>query len=105
MFDNLAVVQIFNKHSSKEKTHMKLVRRLVLATLKWNIHFLAKHIPGKHNITTGRLSRFKSIFLLAFSAFLRLGEIVVKSKIECNSQIHSVVKLYIITPLRPLKVQ
>lgn len=43
---------------------MKLVRRLVLATLKWNIHFRAKHIPGKHNITTGRLSRFQ--FQVAF---------------------------------------
>lgn len=42
MFDNLAVVQIFNKHSSKEKTLMKLVRRLVLETLNWNIHFLSK---------------------------------------------------------------
>lgn len=42
MFDNLAVVQIFNKHSSKEKTLMKLVRRLVLATLNWNINFWSK---------------------------------------------------------------
>lgn len=37
---------------------MKLVRRLVLATLKWNIYFRAKHIPGKHNTTADRLSRF-----------------------------------------------
>lgn len=35
MSDNLAVVQIINKQSSKEKTLMKLVRRLVLATLKF----------------------------------------------------------------------
>lgn len=29
----------------------------MLATLNWNIHFRAKHIPGKHNITADRLSR------------------------------------------------
>ena len=38
---------------------MKLVRRLVLATLKWNIHFRAKHIPGKFNVAADRLSRFQ----------------------------------------------
>lgn len=31
----------------------------MLATLNWNIHFRAKHIPGKHNITADRLSRFQ----------------------------------------------
>jgi hypothetical protein len=37
---------------------MKLVRRLVLAALKYNIFFRAKHIPGKHNIVCDLLSRF-----------------------------------------------
>lgn len=59
MSDNLAVVQIINKQTSKEITLMKLVRRLVLATLKWNIHFRAKHIPGKYNIAADKLSRFQ----------------------------------------------
>lgn len=49
---------------------MKLVRRLVLATLKWNIHFRAKHIPGKHDITTDRLSRFQ--FQAAFQQMPQL---------------------------------
>lgn len=40
MSDNLAVVQIINKQSSNQKTIIKLVRHLVLATLKWN----KKHI-------------------------------------------------------------
>lgn len=71
MSDNLAVVQIINKQSSKEKTLMKLVRRLVLATLNWNIHFRAKHIPGKHNITADRLSRFQ--FQAAFQHMTQLN--------------------------------
>lgn len=38
---------------------MRLIRRLVLATLSYNIHFRAKHIPGKHNVTADRISRFQ----------------------------------------------
>lgn len=64
MSDNLAVVQIINKQSSKQETLMKLVHLLVLATLKWNIHFRAKHISGKHNITADLLSGFQ--FLATF---------------------------------------
>ncbi|XP_062614297.1 uncharacterized protein LOC134276023 [Saccostrea cucullata] len=64
--DNMAVVQIINKQTSKDKTIMRLVRRLVLATLENNIHFRAKHIPGKHNITADRLSRFQ--FQAAFQS-------------------------------------
>lgn len=66
MSDNMAVVQIINKQTSKDRTIMKLVRRLVLATLKCNIHFRAKHIPGKHNVTADRLSRFQ--FQAAFQS-------------------------------------
>ena len=38
---------------------MKLIRRLVLVTLKHNIFFKSEHIPGKLNITADYLSRFK----------------------------------------------
>ena len=59
MSDNMAVVEVINKQTSKDKTLMRLVRRLVLATLKFNIYFRAKHIPGKLNITSDHLSRFQ----------------------------------------------
>ncbi|KAK3101834.1 hypothetical protein FSP39_006695 [Pinctada imbricata] len=59
MSDNMAVVQIINKQSSKDKTLMRLVRRLVLTCLRNNIFFKAKHIPGKSNIIADRLSRFQ----------------------------------------------
>lgn len=57
--DNLAVVQVVNKQSCKDKTLMKLVRRLVVAAMKNNILFKAKHIPGKQNVLADYLSRFK----------------------------------------------
>ena len=56
--DNAAVVDIINKTSSKDKCIMKLVRRLVIAALKFNIFFKAKHIPGKSNVICDLLSRF-----------------------------------------------
>lgn len=59
MCDNSAVVDIINKTSSKDSGIMKLVRRLVLATLKYNIFFKAKHIPGFTNVVADRLSRFQ----------------------------------------------
>lgn len=71
MSDNMAVVQIINKQTSKDQTIMKLVRRLVLATLKHNIHFRAKHIPGKHNVIADRLSRFQ--FQAAFQSAPQLN--------------------------------
>lgn len=57
--DNMAVVEVINKKSSRDKSLMKLLRRLVLVSLQCNIHFRAKHIPGKLNVTADRLSRFK----------------------------------------------
>lgn len=57
--DNMAVVEVLNKKSCRDKALMKLLRRLVLVSLRFNIHFRAKHIPGKLNVTADRLSRFK----------------------------------------------
>lgn len=57
--DNMAAADIINKTSSKDKMIlMKLVRRLVLASLKCNMHFRAKHIAGKTNTVCDLLSRF-----------------------------------------------
>lgn len=66
MSDNMAVLHIMNNQTSKDKSIVHLIRRLVLATLSYNIHFRAKHIPGKHNVTTDRLSRFQ--FQAAFQS-------------------------------------
>ena len=56
--DNSAVVEIINKTSCKDNLTMQLVRRLVIASLRHNVQFRAKHIPGKHNVICDLLSRF-----------------------------------------------
>lgn len=59
MSDNMAVVEVINKQSSREKHLMHLLRRLVLVCLSNNILFKAKHIPGKYNVVADRLSRLQ----------------------------------------------
>ena len=57
--DNSAVVHIINNQTSKDAVTMSLVRRLVLASLRFNILFRAVHIPGRSNIIPDKLSRFQ----------------------------------------------
>ena len=57
LIDNAAVADI-NKTFSKEKQIMIFVRRMVLSAPRFNIHFRAKHIPGKTNVVCDFLSRF-----------------------------------------------
>lgn len=57
--DNEALVFILNKQTSKERQLMFLVRKLVLLSLKHNILFIARHIPGKFNILSDALSRLQ----------------------------------------------
>ena len=57
--DNAAVVAIINKQSAKCSLTMFLVRRLVVAALKFNILFKAQHVSGTSNVVPDRLSRFK----------------------------------------------
>lgn len=56
--DNQAVVEIINKQTCKNYVVMRLVRRLVLAAMKCNVWFRAKHIAGKTNTVADALSRF-----------------------------------------------
>ena len=55
--DNLAIVAVINKQTSKNSSIMALLRSLVVVCLKYNIMFTAKHIPGKRNIIADLLSR------------------------------------------------
>ena len=57
--DNMSVVNIINKQSSRSKPVMCLVRKLVLSCLVHNIVFKAKHIEGSKNIIADALSRFQ----------------------------------------------
>ena len=55
--DNEALVSVINKQSSKEKLVMVLVRRLVVAGLKYNIVCQAQQVPGRYNTMADALSR------------------------------------------------
>ena len=54
--DNEAVSEVIHKQSSRDETLMKLLRRLVLCTLRHNILFRSTHLPGKFNILPDLLS-------------------------------------------------
>ena len=57
--DNQAVVEVINKQSAKNYHLMRLIRRLVVAAMKCNVYFKAKHIPRKTSIIADKLSRFQ----------------------------------------------
>jgi hypothetical protein len=57
--DNSAVVHVINNNTSKDSHLMTLMRRLMLLSLKNNIHFVAKYFPGKFNTSADLLSRLQ----------------------------------------------
>ena len=57
--DNEALVHVINKCTSKDKTLMVFVRKLVLVCLENNILFKAQHIPGVKNCLADALSRLQ----------------------------------------------
>lgn len=56
--DNAALVSIINKRSSKDKLIMKLIRPLVLLTMRHNVQIQAMHVEGAKNSIADSLSRF-----------------------------------------------
>lgn len=59
--DNMAVVSIINRQTSKCPKIMRLVRFFILQCLKVNLAFCAKHIIGKQNNIADSLSRFQMV--------------------------------------------
>ena len=57
--DNQAVVHIINKQTAKDHELMKLLRKLVLSAMKFNVNIKARHIPGLKNVKADMLSRFQ----------------------------------------------
>lgn len=54
-----SIVQVINKTSCKKFNFMKLMRRLKVASLKFNIHFHSEQIPGLYNIAPDLMSRIQ----------------------------------------------
>ena len=48
---------VINKQTSQGNITMSLILSLVVLCLKCSIMFVAKHIPGKHNVIADPLSR------------------------------------------------
>ena len=65
--DNSSLVDIINKQTSKHKIVMILIRDMVLTTLKFNIFFTTRHLPGKLNERADLISRFQIEQLKAIS--------------------------------------
>ena len=57
--DNEVLVSVINRQTSREKTVMTLLRKLVLRCLFFNILFTAKHVAGRDNPLADKLSRFQ----------------------------------------------
>ena len=57
--DNVAVVHIINKQSSRCDLIMHLLHLFVCQCLRYNITFKARHVPGIHNVIADSLSRFQ----------------------------------------------
>ena len=66
--DNVAMVDIINKQTSKHPMIMILVCDLVLASLRHNILFRAYHVPGVDNTRADLISRLQIVdFWKAFA--------------------------------------
>lgn len=57
--DNLALVEILNQKTSKNKRVMTFMRELVLLSLKFNIQIKAVHISGYRNEIADSISRLQ----------------------------------------------
>ena len=71
--DNVALVDIINKATSRNATVMVFVRWLLLPYLNFNILFWARHVPGVKNILAD------SLFRLQVSKFKQLAPVGVQS--------------------------
>ena len=57
--DNLSVVQVLQKKSSKDSHLLKLLRNLTFFAVKFNFDYSAVHVEGKENPAADNLSRFQ----------------------------------------------
>ena len=63
--DNEALVYVINNLISHETHFLKLLRKLIFLSLKYNIIFKAVHIPGEKNKYSDALSRLQIQVFLA----------------------------------------
>ena len=71
--DNESVVHVINKQTTKDKALLALLRQLVLACLRYNILFKARHIAGSKNVLADSLSRLR-LSRLQVEKFKRISQ-------------------------------
>ncbi len=57
--DNMAVVDVLNAQTASDPDIMKLLRKIVVIAMLYNVVFHSHHIIGKHNIIADAISRFQ----------------------------------------------
>ena len=57
--DNESVVHVINKQTTKDKALLALLHQLVLACLRYNILFKARHIASSKNVLADSLSQLQ----------------------------------------------
>ena len=58
--DNMSIVHCLNYQTSKDKTMLRMLRIIVLESLKYNFCFDSKYISYISNIICDKLSRFQT---------------------------------------------
>ena len=59
MCDNMSVVEVINKHTTRDSSLLTLIQHFVVLCMHFNINFRSKHIPGKLNVVADALSRLQ----------------------------------------------
>ncbi len=78
--DNIAIVQIINKQSSRDSRIMSLLRPLGLALLKYNISFHCEHLSSEDNYLADAISCFQETDQMLHAAGLHLTKTHVSSQ-------------------------
>lgn len=85
--DNMAVVCILNKQTSKDKQVMSLVRHFVLSCMRHNILTKAVHIPGIQNTLPDLLSRLQVEKFHQLAPEMDLHPIIIPTAIKQKFQL------------------
>lgn len=69
--DNMSICHCLNNQTSRDTTIMRMLRVIVLESLKYNFRFASKHIKSKSNSICDNLSRFRITKAKALAPYLK----------------------------------
>ena len=71
--DNMASVAAVNNSTSRSPALLKIIKELFWLSVQFNFRLSAKHIPGKFNLFSDKLSRLHDVYDANFALFLLSG--------------------------------